>query len=206
MLIRIFILFSLTYTISLSETFAFERQKENKTHISFLKPSKSISTPSLVHKTYGQYYLDKSATNTQSGTYTGYLWSHGQFLFGIEGQFTLQKDVAPHNFTLDDQATSQIQGKAGIFLNNNFLLYATIGIINTENHFNGVGDQFSDQLLWGWTAGAGLEFTSQDGIRFGFDALYVGFEDDTDSMAEDHSAAQKQKGILGRARIIVPLK
>lgn len=214
MIIRIILLFCAFLTTSHTISFAFDKQEERKTHISFLKPSKSLNSRSLIHKTYGQHHLEKDTENSLTDDYSGYLWSHGQFLLGLEGNLTSSSDnpnnFIPYNLHNDDKHINRLQGKAGFLLNNNFLLYATVGIITVDSEADGSSDQYGDQLLWGWTAGAGIEFSSQDGIRFGFDALYVGFEDELDkhntSPSGNFNKGNNDKDIMGRARIIVPLK
>jgi outer membrane immunogenic protein len=123
-------------------------------------------------------YGDTEAEGVDGGGYAGATWQFGNFVLGAEAD-VMASDVSSDNgaVTLDQGVHGSLRARAGIALDQ-FLLYGTAGGAATEAELSGFGDS-DDEVLFGWTAGAGAEAMLTDNITARVEYRYTDYEDQT---------------------------
>lgn len=122
------------------------------------------------------------------GIVDGYNLQLGQFVLGYEGDYELtiargtSADVAPFNPAFRQNANprdlSTFRGRLGYLFAPNWLLYGTGGAAlgRLEQSVNvAAGSIAQTHEVWGWTAGAGIEWMFTQNLSLTFDYLHVGF-------------------------------
>jgi outer membrane immunogenic protein len=139
-------------------------------------------------------YTQKQSGIFGGGGQVGYNWTTCHGLFGIEvdgddGSIVASTGVLPNSPIADISVTSRLnalvtaRARAGIVVDNTWLLYATGGVASVHTlttYLNIAGDQFTfSDWRWGWTAGVGAELRVSDNISLRSEMLYVGVADRT---------------------------
>ncbi len=149
------------------------------------------------------------------GAVAGFNWRRGNLILGIEGDISFanidgESDTKAGHIA-ETNWLGTVRARAGILATNNLLLFATAGLAVMDSDFEHSGHHAWSDTFVGWAAGAGLELSTKDGIRFGLDALYVDFNDESDvhphagSKGGLHTLVNDPSGVVARAKIIVPL-
>lgn len=215
MYIRTALIGFLTILFSYSATFAAEKGQWNGFYSGIQAGWASIDN-NYSHpgdRRHGTF--DIESDGPLIGLVAGFNWKKGNFLLGVEGDFSFaningESETKPDHI-VETNWIATLRGRAGVFVSNNVMVYATAGLVTADSDFTHIGRHKWDETLYGWTAGAGFEIATKDGIRLGFDAIYVGFEEETDThdhtgKGDMHTLANDASGVIGRARIIVPLQ
>jgi outer membrane immunogenic protein len=122
------------------------------------------------------------------GIVDGYNFQLGQWVLGYEGDYELtiargtSGDVAPFNPVFSQNANlrdlSTFRGRLGYLFAPNWLLYGTGGVALgrlEESVSVQAGNIAETHEVWGWTAGAGIEWMFTQNLSLTFDYLHVGF-------------------------------
>lgn len=121
---------------------------------------------------------DIDANGFDIGGYAGAAWQWGNFVVGAEGDILYPwRDGSGGGVTVDQGLNGSLRGRAGIALDR-FLLYGTGGAALTDLELSG-GGVSDDDVLWGWTAGAGVEGQLTDNITARIEYRYTDYEDKT---------------------------
>jgi outer membrane immunogenic protein len=163
-----------------------------------LTPTEPLPTPPLVEaaptNNWTGFYLgalggfawgnagtsggDINANGFDVGGYAGGNWQWGNFVIGAEGDILVPwRDGSSGGVTVDQGLNGSLRGRAGIALDR-FLLYGTGGAALTDLELSG-GGVSDDDLLWGWTAGAGVEGMVTDNITARIEYRYTDYQDKT---------------------------
>jgi outer membrane immunogenic protein len=112
------------------------------------------------------------------GGYAGAAWQWGNFVVGAEGDVLVPfGDGDSGGIDVEQGLNGSLRGRAGIALDR-FLLYGTGGIAATDLEIEGGGTS-DEEVLWGWTAGAGAEAMLTDSITARVEYRYTDYEDET---------------------------
>jgi outer membrane immunogenic protein len=112
------------------------------------------------------------------GGYAGGNLQWGNFVVGVEGDALYPfRDGSAGGVTVEQGINGSLRGRAGIALDR-FLVYGTGGAAATDLEVSGAGVS-DDAVLWGWTAGAGVEGMVTDSITARVEYRYSDFEDET---------------------------
>jgi outer membrane immunogenic protein len=126
------------------------------------------------------------------GAQVGYNIQNGQFVFGLEADFSgtdLSSDtgaladlgfVQIGTFTSEVDWFGTVRGRAGILLDDDFLFYATGGLAygHVENSIglarrNSSISESGSEVRLGYTVGAGVEANVNDSVKVKLEYLYV---------------------------------
>lgn len=127
------------------------------------------------------------------GALVGYNWQHDAFVLGVEADINYadfggsaknehEALIGTYTSKLNWDANwfGTIRGRVG-FAADNFLVYGTGGVayggVDASGKLDFNGDLrksgSTDDVQWGWTAGAGAEYAFDDNWSLGADYLYV---------------------------------
>lgn len=124
----------------------------------------------------------------QGGIYGGYNFQIDQYVFGIESDFVLTDfDETSHGLKAESDWTSTLRVRAGVALPNEILVYATGGLALTDAELSH-GAVSQDEILYGYTIGAGVETYLTKNVTFRAEYLYTDFEDETFNLSSGTSA------------------
>ncbi|MGH6923979.1 MAG: outer membrane protein [Propylenella sp.] len=121
---------------------------------------------------------DVDANGFDIGGYAGGNWQWGQFVVGVEADLLYPfRDGSAGGLTVEQGLNGSLRGRAGIALDR-FLAYATAGGAATQLELSNAAGS-DDAVLWGWTAGAGLEGMVRDNITARIEYRYTDYGDET---------------------------
>jgi outer membrane immunogenic protein len=112
------------------------------------------------------------------GADAGYNWQFNNFVVGAEGDVMFSGvDGDEGGISVDQGVNGSLRARAGYALDN-FLLYGTGGVAATDLELDdGAGSD--DQMLWGWTIGAGAEALLARNITARVEYRYTDYQDET---------------------------
>jgi outer membrane immunogenic protein len=126
------------------------------------------------------------------GVTAGYNWQMGQWVVGLEGDASVVSAKGSANYLppvfnpafsneVKQRDLSTFRGRFGYLANPDLLVYATGGAALSDiqlSNSNGAGTTITDsKYVWGWTAGAGLEWKFAPRFSVKAEYLYVGLSD-----------------------------
>ena len=129
------------------------------------------------------------------GLTTGYNWQMGQWLVGLEGDISASSakgtafDKPPEfnqnfNNEVKQRYLSTFRGRFGYLARPDLLVYATGGAALSDIRLKNASNQNSSTAgiadsawVWGWTAGAGVEWKIVPRLSVKAEYLHVGFDD-----------------------------
>jgi outer membrane immunogenic protein len=121
---------------------------------------------------------DIDANGFDIGGYAGGNWQWGNFVVGVEGDALYPfGDGSAGGITVEQGLNGSLRGRAGIALDR-FLVYGTGGAAATDLELSSAAGS-DDAVLWGWTAGAGVEGMVTDNITARVEYRYTDYEDET---------------------------
>ena len=111
------------------------------------------------------------------GLQGGYNWQFGQFVTGLEGDVQLSdaNDVFA-SYKFSNPWFGTLRGRGG-FAFNNILFYGTLGLAVGRGHVD-LGRLSEDNMLVGWTTGAGVEVGLTDCWSVKAEYLFIDFASD----------------------------
>lgn len=121
---------------------------------------------------------DIEADGFDVGGYAGANWQWGNFVVGAEADLLFPfRDGTTAGVTADQGLNGSLRGRLGYGLDR-FLLYGTGGLAGTELELSSAAGS-DDEVLWGWTAGAGIEAMVLDNVTARIEYRYSDYEDET---------------------------
>ena len=112
------------------------------------------------------------------GGYAGANWQWGNFVVGAEGDILYPfADGSTAGLNVEQGLNGSLRGRAGIALDR-FLVYGTAGGAATDIELSSAAGS-DDAVLWGWTAGGGVEGMVTDNVTARVEYRYTDFEDET---------------------------
>lgn len=112
------------------------------------------------------------------GAYAGGNWQWGQFVVGAEGDILYPfRDGSSGGLGVEQGLNGSLRARAGIALDR-YLVYGTGGAAATDLELATAGGS-DDSILWGWTAGAGVEGMVTDNITARIEYRYTDYGDET---------------------------
>jgi outer membrane immunogenic protein len=124
---------------------------------------------------------DIDADGFDVGGYAGAAYQWGNFVVGAEGDVLYPfRDGDNAGLEIDQGLNGSLRGRAGIALDR-FLLYGTGGAALTDIELSSPAGS-DDDVLWGWTAGAGVEGQVLDNVTARIEYRYTDYEDQTFSL------------------------
>ena len=112
------------------------------------------------------------------GGYAGGNWQWGNFVVGAEGDLLYPfRDGDSAGLSVEQGLNGSLRGRAGIALDR-FLVYGTGGAALTDIELSSAAGS-DDDVLWGWTAGAGVEGMLLDNVTARIEYRYTDYEDQT---------------------------
>jgi outer membrane immunogenic protein len=141
-------------------------------------------------------YLNGSEQDLDGGStgiYGGYNFQHGSFIFGLENDFNYNwKDGSDVSLKWDGSA----RGRVGYALDRT-LIYGTGGLAAAGGEVDVPGVGKKDDILIGWTAGAGVERALTDNIMVRAEYRYGDFGSKDLGSALGDFEVNQQKVTLG---------
>lgn len=147
----------------------------------------------------GQEYIDFNSNGIAGGIYAGYNWQFDQIVVGIEAEITaadINKTVPNTWFDDPDESFSNelnwfgtLRGRVGYSVDR-FLPYVTAGaaFADIRSSYNDPDDYaVVDDIVWGWTIGAGVNYAVTDNWILKAEYLYVDLADKTAWMDDEFS-------------------
>jgi len=137
--------------------------------------------------------FEEDQTVFTGGAMLGYNWQMDNVVFGLEGDFnylgfdssrdrsrTIGANAVDTHLGFENNWYGTARGRLG-FAADNLLFYGTGGLafgnVNAEGNIrvNGVKEwsAHEDDLNWGWTIGAGMEFAVDENWTLGAEYMYV---------------------------------
>jgi outer membrane immunogenic protein len=121
---------------------------------------------------------DVSADGFDIGGYAGANYQWGQFVVGAETDILYPfRDGSSGGLNVEQGLNGSMRARAGIALDR-FLVYGTGGLAATDLELSNAGGSDSD-VLWGWTAGAGVEGMVTDNLTARIEYRYTDYGDET---------------------------
>ena len=121
---------------------------------------------------------DVDADGFDVGGYAGGNWQWGNFVVGAEADLLYPfRDGASGGLGVEQGLNGSLRGRAGIALDR-FLVYATGGAAATNLELSTAAGA-DDAVLWGWTAGAGVEGMVMDNITARIEYRYTDYGAET---------------------------
>ena len=121
---------------------------------------------------------DIEADGFDVGGYAGANWQWGSFVVGGEGDILYPfRDGSSGGLTVEQGLHGSLRARAGIALDR-FLAYGTAGLAATGLELSTAAGS-DDEVLWGWTAGAGLEGMVTDNITARIEYRYTDYGEET---------------------------
>ncbi|MEQ1951770.1 outer membrane protein [Mesorhizobium sp. CN2-181] len=108
-----------------------------------------------------------------AGLHGGYNFQHGNFVFGIENDINYNWGDDADNGQVGLELDGSLRGRLGYALDRT-LFYGTAGIAAAQAELE-LGRVKEDDLLIGWTAGAGVEHAFTDNITVRAEYRYTDF-------------------------------
>jgi outer membrane immunogenic protein len=125
-----------------------------------------------------QHGRDVSADGFDIGGYAGANYQWGQFVVGAETDILYPfRDGSSGGLSVEQGLNGSMRARAGIALDR-FLVYGTGGLAATDLELSNAGGSDSD-VLWGWTAGAGVEGMVTDNLTARIEYRYTDYGDET---------------------------
>lgn len=121
---------------------------------------------------------DVDANGFDVGGYAGANWQWGNFVVGAEADALYPfRDGTAGGLTAEQGLNGSLRGRAGIALDR-FLVYGTGGVAATDLELSNAAGSDDDVLL-GWTAGAGVEGMLSDNITARIEYRYTDYGEET---------------------------
>jgi outer membrane immunogenic protein len=121
---------------------------------------------------------DVEADGFDIGAYGGANWQWGNFVVGGEADILYPfRDGSSGGVEVEQGLNGSLRGRAGIALDR-FLAYGTGGLAATSLEVS-AGGASDDDVLWGWTAGAGVEGMVTDNITARIEYRYSDYGEET---------------------------
>lgn len=121
---------------------------------------------------------DISADGFDIGGYAGANWQWGNFVIGAEGDLLYPfRDGSSGGLSVEQGLNGSLRGRAGVALDR-FLAYGTAGLAATDLELSNAAGS-DDNVLWGWTAGAGIEGMVTDNITARIEYRYTDYGTET---------------------------
>ena len=118
------------------------------------------------------------ADGWDAGVYAGANWQFGSLVIGAEADALFSGVEGDEGaFDVEQGVNGSLRARAGIALDR-FLLYGTGGAALTDLEIsNAAGDE--EQMLWGWTVGAGAEALVMNNVTARAEYRYTDYQDET---------------------------
>jgi outer membrane immunogenic protein len=121
---------------------------------------------------------DVDASGFDVGAYAGGNWQWGNFVVGAEADILYPlRDGDNGVVGVEQGLNGSLRGRAGIALDR-FLVYGTGGGAATDLELTAAGGS-DDAILWGWTAGGGVEGMVMDNVTARIEYRYTDYGDET---------------------------
>lgn len=121
---------------------------------------------------------DVEAEGIDGGGYAGVTWQFGNLVIGGEADIMASGlEGSSAGVSVDQGLNGSLRARAGIALDR-FLLYGTAGGAVSDVELSGVGGS-DEQILWGWTAGAGAEAMVFNNVTARVEYRYTDYADET---------------------------
>ncbi len=121
---------------------------------------------------------DVDANGFDIGGYAGANWQWGNFVVGAEADILYPfRDGASGGLAVEQGLNGSLRGRAGIALDR-FLAYGTGGLAATSLELTTAAGS-DDDVLWGWTAGAGVEGMVTDNVTARIEYRYTDYGTET---------------------------
>jgi len=117
---------------------------------------------------------DINANGFDVGGYAGANYQWGNFVIGGETDIVYPfRDGSSGGFRVEQGLNGSLRARAGIALDR-YLLYGTGGLAATDLEVS-TGGASDDNVLWGWTAGAGVEGKVMDNVTARIEYRYTDY-------------------------------
>jgi outer membrane immunogenic protein len=121
---------------------------------------------------------DVDANGFDIGGYAGANYQWGDFVIGAEADLLYPfRDGDSGGLSVEQRLNGSLRGRAGIALDR-FLVYGTGGLAATDLELSNAAGS-DDDVLWGWTAGAGVEGMLTDNITARIEYRYTDYGEET---------------------------
>lgn len=121
---------------------------------------------------------DVEANGFDIGGYAGANYQWGDFVIGAEADLIYPfRDGDTGGLSVEQRLNGSLRGRAGIALDR-FLVYGTGGLAATGLELSNAAGS-DDDVLWGWTAGAGVESLLTDNITARIEYRYTDYGEAT---------------------------
>jgi outer membrane immunogenic protein len=118
------------------------------------------------------------ADGWDAGAYAGANWQFGSLVVGAEADALFSGvEGSAGAFDVEQGVTGSLRARAGIALDR-FLLYGTGGAALTDLELSNAAGS-DEQMLWGWTVGAGAEAMLANNITARVEYRYTDYQDET---------------------------
>jgi outer membrane immunogenic protein len=152
-----------------------------------------------------------SKTGFIGGGQIGYNWQNGNYVFGLEGDFSglgsktsREGQDTGYQYSSRISWLSTVRGRFGLAMGNT-MAYATAGVAfgGVKNNVNADnGDNSSNKTRTGWTAGGGLEHMLSRNWTIGLEALYVDLGKSHVNVTSDNKTGTfKNRAVIGRVKL-----
>jgi outer membrane immunogenic protein len=121
---------------------------------------------------------DVEADGFDIGGYGGANWQWGNFVVGAEADILYPfRDGSNGGLEVEQGLNGSLRGRAGIALDR-YLVYGTGGLAATDLELSTAAGS-DDEMLWGWTAGAGVEGMVTNNVTARIEYRYTDYGEET---------------------------